>query len=145
MLMGKNILTFQECAARDGIASRGSSTPADCSLLSCGLANAGGLGAVSPSQSGLIDWVTYWEAFPARCLWDCIFSFWTALTCDACVKEQVLKGGQFDGRIVIKSCSQMLLSLPELFLCLFGMYCCLEDVFFSDGMILYTAGLFAVK
>lgn len=79
------------------------------------------------------------RSLSAGCLWVCIFNFPTALTFEACVKEQVLKGGQSDGqsviKSVIKSCSQMLLSIPMLF-----MYFYLEDVSFNGLMTLQVAG-----
>lgn len=71
-------------------------------------------------------------------LWVCIFHFRTVLMLEACVKEQVLKGGQSNGqsviKSVIKSCSQMLLSVPKFF-----MYVYLEDVSFNGLMTLQGA------
>lgn len=79
------------------------------------------------------------RSLSAWCLWVYIFHSQTVLTFEACFKKQVLKGGQSYGqsviKSVIKSCSQMLLSIPKFF-----MYFYLEDVSFNGLMTLQGAG-----
>lgn len=134
MLMGKNILIFEEHRAQEHIACWSSGNTSDCSHLKNRLEKCWCFGC-SELFLEQFDRVTSWEVWS---LWVCIFHFRTALTLEARVKEQVLKGGQSNGqsviKSVIKSCSQMLLSVPKFF-----MYVYLEDVSFNGLMTLQGA------
>ena len=138
MPMGKNILIFEERQAQEHIACWGGGNASDCSYLKNRLEKCWCF-KCSESFPEQCDRMTSWEAFQPGASGFASFIFRTALTFEARVKEQVLKGGQSDGqpviKSVIKSCSQMLLSIPKFF-----MYFYLEDVSFSGLMTLQGAG-----
>lgn len=132
--MGRNILIFKDHPTQEHVACWGDGNTGDCihpknRLEKCWCFRC------SESFPEQFDRVT-WEAW---CCWVCIFRFRTALMFEACVKEQVLKGGQSYGqsviKSVIKSCSQMLLSVLKFF-----MYFYLEDVSFNGLMALRGGG-----